>query len=77
MIDMHSLCSVMSHVVLFAYRMLIISTRKRFTKILPKTYAVNLSDLCNAINNILDKISCHSRFTQLSCQQAVNNLLTN
>ena len=55
----HSLCSVMSHVVLFAYpTTLNISTKNRITKIPPKKF---LNALCNRTKKILDKFSCHRR----------------
>ena len=46
----------------FAYReKLNISTRE-LQKFYQRSYIVNLSDLCNAIKKILDKISCHRCF---------------
>ena len=59
-----TLCSVMSHAVIFSYRMLNISTRKRVTKSYQIGYTMNLSDLCNAMKKILDKISCHRYFKE-------------
>ena len=43
----HSLCSVMSQ------------TNNRVKKFYIRRYIVNLSDLCNVIKKIPDKISCH------------------
>ena len=58
-----SLINVMSYVVLFAYPIkLNISTKNTVTKILPKKLYCILSDLCNAIKKILDKILCRKHF---------------
>ena len=61
----HLLCSVISHVVLFAYQVMLNISRQetelqKFFKNL--SYIVNLSDLCNATKKILDKISFHEHF---------------
>ena len=56
LIDTHYACSVMSHVVLLVYQtMLIISTRKSSKRV--TSYAVSLSDLCNAKHISWFKIS--------------------
>ena len=65
----HSLCTVKSHVVLFAYPIkLNIWIKNTVTKILPKKY-VNLSYLSNAIKKILDKISFHRHFKHIRARR--------
>ena len=59
----HSLCSVMSHVVLFAYPIkLNIWIRTQLQKFYQRSYIVNLTHLSNAIKKIVDKISFHRHF---------------
>ena len=58
-----SLRNVMSHVVLFTYRIkLNISTKKTVTKFYQRSYIVISSNLCNVIKKILDKISFPRQF---------------
>ena len=59
----HSLHSMTSVVVLFAYPIkLIISTRNVVAKIPPKKNIVILYDFPNTSNKMLDKISLHKHF---------------
>ena len=70
-------CNVMSHVVLFAYRITLnISTTQRVTKILQRNNVVNLGYLSNAITKISDKMSFLGHIKLVTCcYQFVSNLL--
>ena len=52
-----SLCSVMSHVVLFAYLIKLNISTRELQKLYQGSDTVNLSAFCNAVEKLLDKIS--------------------
>ena len=66
----------MSHV-LFAYPInLNVSIRNRVKKFYQSSYIVILSDLCNAIKKILDKILCHrDRYFTVSIEIGQNTVI--